>query len=101
VIAFNSTVQTYRVVHRVSGFEAEADAVRGAWSKGDLAGMAAAVTDEMIDAITLAGTPDEVRVRFEGRWAGVYERPLLWPPAFTGLDGVRAVVDAFTPRVPP
>jgi alkanesulfonate monooxygenase SsuD/methylene tetrahydromethanopterin reductase-like flavin-dependent oxidoreductase (luciferase family) len=100
VIAFNSTVKTYRAVHRVSGFEAEADAVREAWSKGDFAGMAAAVTSEMIDAIALAGTPDEVRARFEARWAGVYERPLLWAPAFTGLDGVRAIVDAFTPGAP-
>jgi probable F420-dependent oxidoreductase len=97
VIAFNSTVKTYRAVHVVSGFEADADAVRQAWSRGDFAGMAAAVTDEMIDAIALAGTPREVRERFEERWAGVYERPLLWPPAFTGLDGVRAVVGAFAP----
>jgi len=95
VIAFNSTVKTYRTVHRLSGFEPQADAIRDAWSQGDFAGMAEAVTDEMIDAIALAGTPDEVRARFEERWDGVYERPLLWPPAFAGLDGVRAVVDAF------
>jgi alkanesulfonate monooxygenase SsuD/methylene tetrahydromethanopterin reductase-like flavin-dependent oxidoreductase (luciferase family) len=95
IIAFNSTVKTYRAVHVVSGFEAEADAVREAWAKGDFAGMAAAVTDEMIDTIALAGTPDEVRARFEERWDGVYERALLWPPAFAGPDGVRAVVEAF------
>ena len=95
IIAFNSTVKTYRAVHRVSGFEAEAETVRDAWSRGDFAGMTAAVTDEMIDAIALAGTPDEVRERFETRWAGVYERALLWPPAFTGMDGVRAILDAF------
>ena len=95
VIAFNSTVKTYRAVHEASGFQAQADAIRDAWSRGDFAGMAAAVTEEMIDAIALAGTPDEVRGRFEERWEGVYERPLLWPPAFTGMDGVRAVVEAF------
>jgi len=98
IIAFNSTVKTYRAVHRVSGFEAEAEAVREAWSKGDFEGMAAAVTDEMIDSISLAGTPDEVRERFAERWDGVYERPLLWPPAFRGTDGVRAVVEAFANR---
>jgi alkanesulfonate monooxygenase SsuD/methylene tetrahydromethanopterin reductase-like flavin-dependent oxidoreductase (luciferase family) len=97
VIAFNSTVKTYRAVHRVSGFEREAEAVRAAWSRGDFAGMVAAVSEEMIDAIALAGTPDEVRARFEERWEGVYERPLLWPPAFTGLDGVRAAVEALSP----
>jgi probable F420-dependent oxidoreductase len=98
VIAFNSTVKTYRPVHRVSGFEREAEAVRSAWSQGDFAGMADAVTDEMIDAIALAGTADEVRARFEERWDGVYERPLLWPPAFAGMDGVRAAVEALSPR---
>jgi probable F420-dependent oxidoreductase len=97
VIAFNSTVKTYRAVHRVSGFEGEAEAVRAAWSRGDFAGMAAAISEEMIDAIALAGTPDEVRARFEERWEGVYERPLLWPPAFTGFDGVRAAVEALSP----
>jgi hypothetical protein len=29
------------------------------------------------------------------RWSGVYERVLLWPPAFRGLEGVRAVLDTF------
>src|SRR3954453_22423297 len=95
IIAFNSTVKTYRSVHRVSGFEPEADAVREAWSKGDFEGMAAAVTDEMIDSISLAGTPDEVRARFAERWDGIYERPLLWPPAFRGAEGVNAVIEAF------
>ena len=60
--------------------------------------MAAAVTDEMIDTIVLAGTADEVRERFAERWAGVYERTLLWPPAFRGEEGVLAVIDAFGSR---
>ena len=100
IIAFNSTVKTYRAVHRVSGFEAQAEAVREAWGRGDFEGMAAAVTDEMIDTIALAGTPDEVRARFEERWDGVYERPLLWPPAFRGAEGVNAVLEAFRSWAP-
>ena len=84
VIAFNSTVKTYRTVHRVSGFEREAKAVRLAWSEGDFAGMVEAVSDEMVDAIALAGTPDEVRERFAQRWEGVYERPLLLGPRVPG-----------------
>jgi len=42
------------------------------------------VTDEMLDAIAMAGTPDEVRARFAERWDGVYERTLLWPPRSAG-----------------
>jgi alkanesulfonate monooxygenase SsuD/methylene tetrahydromethanopterin reductase-like flavin-dependent oxidoreductase (luciferase family) len=57
--------------------------------------MVSAVTDEMIDAIALAGTPAEVRARFAERWEGVYERTLLWPPAFLGQEAVHAVIDAF------
>jgi probable F420-dependent oxidoreductase len=96
VIAFNSTVKTYDACHRVNGFEAEADAVKAAWRAGDFAGMVEAVPDRMIDAIALAGTRDEVRQRFEERWDGVYERTLLWPPAHRGIDGVRAVIGAFS-----
>jgi probable F420-dependent oxidoreductase len=95
IIAFNSTVKTYGVIHRFHGFEENVAAVREAWQSGDFAGMVAAITDEMIDTIALAGTPDEVRERFEQRWSGVYEETLLWPPAHRGLDGVRAIVEAF------
>jgi len=95
VIAFNSTVKTYRPVHAVSGFEREAQAIRTAWSAGDFAAMGAAVSDEMIDAIALAGDPDDVRGRSAERWQGVYERTLLWPPAFRGEQAVKAVIEAF------
>jgi alkanesulfonate monooxygenase SsuD/methylene tetrahydromethanopterin reductase-like flavin-dependent oxidoreductase (luciferase family) len=95
IIAFNSTVKTYRATHEASGFSAEAEAIRDAWSKGDGEAMVAAVTDEMIDAIVLAGTADEVRARFDERWDGVYERTLLWPPAFRGREAVEAVIAAF------
>lgn len=94
-IAFNSTVKTYDVVHRVNGFEAEAEAVRKAWRAGDLAGMVGAVSDRMIEAIAVAGTPDEARDQMRSRWAGVYERTLLWPPTHRGPDAVRAVVETF------
>lgn len=97
VIAFNSTVKTYRATHRVAGFERQADAIREAWSRGDAAAMVSAVSDDMIDAIALAGTPDEVREQFAERWAGVYERTLLWPPSFRGANGVRTAIETFGP----
>lgn len=96
LIAFNSTVKTYDVIHRFHGFQAETDAIRAAWSNRDWAGMVAAVTPQMLETFAVAGTADEVRAQFAARWEGVYERPLLWPPAFRGLDGVRAVIAAFS-----
>jgi probable F420-dependent oxidoreductase len=96
IVALNSTVKTYEIVHRLHGFEPEVEAIRSAWRAGDFAGMAAAVSDRMLDTIALAGTPDEVRERFAERWSGLYERTLLWPPAFRGLEGVRAVCETFS-----
>ncbi|UUY05146.1 LLM class flavin-dependent oxidoreductase [Svornostia abyssi] len=95
VVAFNSTVKTYRVIHRHHGFESQAEAIRERWLAGDFMGAVELVSDDMLDTIALAGTADEVRARFAERWDGVYDRPLLWPPAFLGHDGVRAVVGAF------
>ena len=94
LIAFNSTVKTYGAIHQLHGFMDEVEAIRAAWKAGDWAGMVGAVTPEMIETIALAGTPDEVRAQWVERWEGVYERPLLWPPAHRGLDGARAVMNA-------
>ena len=96
VVAFNSTVKTYRVVHRLHGFEEHAERIREAWRGGDFARAMSLVPDEMLDTIALAGTPDEVRARFAERWAGVYEHTLLWPPAFRGMDAVRALGEGRT-----
>jgi probable F420-dependent oxidoreductase len=95
IVAFNSTVKTYEVVHRLHGFEPHVERIREAWRGGDFGAMAAAVPDEMLDTIALAGTPDEVRERYEERWAGVYERTLLWPPAFRGREAIDAVIETF------
>lgn len=94
VVAFNSTVSTYRPILSLHGFDAQADAIRAAWQQGDWAGMGAAVTDDMLDTIALAGTADEVRAAYQERRAGLFERVLLWTP-LQGLDGVKRVVDAF------
>ncbi len=94
VVAFNSSVKTYRPILSHHGWDGQADRIRAAWQDGDFAGMAAAVPDEMLDTIALAGTPDEVRARYAERREGLFERTLLWSP-FGGLDTVSAVIDTF------
>jgi alkanesulfonate monooxygenase SsuD/methylene tetrahydromethanopterin reductase-like flavin-dependent oxidoreductase (luciferase family) len=94
IIAFNSTVYTYRPLLTHHGFDAQADEIRAAWERRDLPGMAAAVTDEMVDAIAIAGTPADVRAQWKERRAGLFERTLLWTPGL-GFDGVRRVIGAF------
>ena len=94
VVAFNSTVSTYRPVLTHHGFDAQADQIRAAWEQRDWAGMAAAVTDEMVEAIAIAGTPEEVRSQYRERRAGLFERALLWTP-LGGVDAVRATIETF------
>ena len=100
VIAFNSTVKTYQGIHEHHGFLGEVAAIRAAWKQGDFPGMVAAVSREMIDTIALAGTPQEVRDRYEER-AAVYDDVLLWPPAFVGQGGIERVVRTMAPLVDP
>jgi alkanesulfonate monooxygenase SsuD/methylene tetrahydromethanopterin reductase-like flavin-dependent oxidoreductase (luciferase family) len=94
IVAFNSTVSTYRPILTHHGFAAQADEIRAAWERRDLPGMAAAVSDEMLDTIAIAGTPDDVRAQWRERRAGLFERTLLWTPGL-GLDGVRRVIETF------
>ena len=60
-LAFYATVRTYAPVFELEGFGTEAEAAGNAFRAGDLAGVAAAVTDEMVDAYCAVGTLDRVR----------------------------------------
>ena len=62
-----------------SGFPAEAAAVAKAWAAGDKAGAERAVTDEMIAATSVAGTPAECRERIEAYRASGLDVPIISP----------------------
>ena len=62
-----------------SGFPAEAAAVAEAWAAGDTAGAARAVTDEMIAATGVAGTPAECRGRLEAYRDSGLDLPIISP----------------------
>lgn len=64
LVAFYATVSTYADFFAFHGFGDQAAAVRERFrGSGDAATMADAVPDEMVDAFTFAGTPDDVRRR--------------------------------------
>lgn len=87
-IAFYCLVRTYDVVMALHGFQEQAAQARAAWQRGDRDGMIEAVTDEMLEVIGVAGTPEEVRQRVAEQFSDLYERPLLYSPSF-GLDPAR------------
>jgi probable F420-dependent oxidoreductase len=61
------------------GFPEEAAAIAAAWSRGDRDGAERAVSDALIDATSVAGTPDECRARIEAYRAAGLDLPILSP----------------------
>jgi alkanesulfonate monooxygenase SsuD/methylene tetrahydromethanopterin reductase-like flavin-dependent oxidoreductase (luciferase family) len=83
-IAFYSTVRTYDLLLDSSGFSAEKEGIRRAFRTLDIPAMAAAVSDEMLAATAVAGTPDECRAQLAG-FEGLLDTALLYTPTF-GVD---------------
>lgn len=86
-IAFYSSVKSYETVLDVNGFTTEGVAIREAFARRDLPAMFAAVTDEMIDTMAVAGTPDQVRSGL-GRYEGTVDHIVLYSPSI-GLPAER------------
>ncbi len=76
-IAFYATVKTYEPVF--AAFPGEYRRVQEADLKGDTAAMVDAVSDEMIDAFAVAGTPEEARGKLEA-YAELADSICLQPP---------------------
>jgi probable F420-dependent oxidoreductase len=64
-ISFYATVKTYMPLFEMHGFGENAAAAGDAFRKGDLAGVPAAISDEMVDTYCAAGPLDKVRARVE------------------------------------
>lgn len=79
LVAFYTTVRTYSAFFAFHGFEAEARAIGERFRAGDERGMIDSCPDEMVDALALAGTPDEVRKRL-AEYDGVVHGVKLSPP---------------------
>lgn len=82
------------------GLADDAAAMRRARDLGDEPGMIAAVTDGMVEAFTLSGTPDEVRERL-GEWTSFIDMPMLFSPSWRLsreqiLDNQLAIIKAFS-----
>jgi alkanesulfonate monooxygenase SsuD/methylene tetrahydromethanopterin reductase-like flavin-dependent oxidoreductase (luciferase family) len=61
------------------GFRGEAAAIAEAWSRGDRDAAERAVSDELIDATSVAGTPERCRERVEAYRRSGIDVPILSP----------------------
>ncbi len=78
-IAFYSCLPYFDQVLDPAGFTGPKMAIREAWARADVPAMLELVTDDMIDALVLAGTPDDVRRQLES-FEGLFETVLLYCP---------------------
>ncbi|SVC07183.1 uncharacterized protein METZ01_LOCUS260037, partial [marine metagenome] len=78
-IAFYSNLPYFDQVLDPAGFTKEKLAIRAAMAENDVEKMLDLVTDDMIDTLVLAGTPDEVRKKLE-RFEGLFETLILYCP---------------------
>jgi probable F420-dependent oxidoreductase len=100
-ISFYATVKTYMPIWEMHGFADQALAAGEAFRRGDLAGVPAAISDEMVETYTAAGPLDKVRARVEataGRADGVFLTP---PTYFISPEELsefqNRIIDAFGP----
>jgi probable F420-dependent oxidoreductase len=74
------------------GFAAEASAIAEAWSRGDRDAAERAVSDALIDATSIAGTPEQCRERIEAYRQSGIDLPILSP--FARGPGAKARFEA-------
>ena len=79
------------------GYQADGDAVRGAWAEGDRGAAANAITDEMVDSITAIGTPEECRRKMERFRANGVDMPLVAFPHGTERETMIGTLEALAP----
>jgi alkanesulfonate monooxygenase SsuD/methylene tetrahydromethanopterin reductase-like flavin-dependent oxidoreductase (luciferase family) len=68
-VAYYSQSPQYLRYFEEIGFGREAAAIQAAFARGDMVGMAAACTDEMVESIAVVGNVDEVRAAVARRAA--------------------------------
>jgi alkanesulfonate monooxygenase SsuD/methylene tetrahydromethanopterin reductase-like flavin-dependent oxidoreductase (luciferase family) len=76
----------------------EADAVAEAWRAGERGAAADRVTDEMVDALGVAGTPDRARERLADLQDGVVDLPIVVVPQQAATDLGMDTIEALAPK---
>ena len=69
----------YNKLMAAHGFAAEAASIAAAWGRGDRAATEQAVSDAMIDATSIAGTPEQCRARLDAYRRSGIDLPIISP----------------------
>jgi len=99
-VAFYGSTRTYHGVFDLHGWEGTADRLHELQRAGDLTGMAATITDEMLDAYTVTATWDDLADTLVARYRGVADRLVMygstdgWTPGGGTFERWRAVAAA-------
>ena len=80
------------------GFEAEARDVADAFARGDRAGTTAAMTDDLVDRVTILGSAERCREQIAEFVAAGVTTPVISPLAIDRA-GVEATFEAFAPAL--
>ena len=80
------------------GYRAQGDAVRAAWAEGDRSKAAAAITDEMIDSITVIGSPEDCRWKMDRFRANGVDMPIVAFPHGTDRETMLGTLEALAPQ---
>jgi probable F420-dependent oxidoreductase len=77
-VAFYGSTRTYHGVFDLHGWEGTADRLHELQRVGDLAGMAATITDEMLDVYTVTATWDDLADVLVERYRGIADRLIMY-----------------------
>jgi probable F420-dependent oxidoreductase len=100
-LAFYAAPKTYGPLLEASGFGTAGKAIREAFAQRDFTRMAAAVPEQMVDAMAAAGTAADVQARLE-RAGEIFDHVIVYPPSF-GLSAERCdeLADALVEHLAP
>lgn len=80
-IGFYATALTYEAILNLHGWTQEKQTIRAAFQSFNVPAMTAAVSDEMVAQMAVAGTPTECREQLTA-YEGLLDHALLCPPSF-------------------
>lgn len=87
-LAFYASTPAYRVTLDAHGWGEVQPELNRLSKEGRWADMAALVTDEMVDVLTVHGTPERVGAEIRRRYAGIADRVALSLPGTIGVESL-------------